>query len=68
MFRSAHSVFGLDFVKMMSISVDVKFLSRSLKSRKSLANLAPSMVGAALLSLPNAQKDVKTSPRVDMSG
>ena len=60
----SYSVFGLTFVKMISTSVDVKFLSISLRSLVILANFAPSRVAGPCpvpLSDPNAQKDLNRS-------
>lgn len=46
----------------MSISVAVNFLSKTLRSLKSLANLALS-INLSLLALPNEQKLSKTDSR-----
>lgn len=70
------SVLGLTFVKMMSTSVDVRFLSSSLRSFVILANFAPSNIATADadLSAPKAQNDrnnasiTKTIERYDFQG
>ena len=55
-----HKTYCFVFAKMISTSVDVTFLSKSLKSRKNLPNLAPSIcIGASLLLPPKEQKVAK---------
>ena len=54
--------YGLALAKMMSTSVAVSFLSRSLLSRHILANFAPSISGAESLS-PKEQNSRKASSR-----
>ena len=61
-----HSLFDFTLEKMMSMSVDVKCLSSSFRSRDTFANFEPSMSGAADLS-PNEQKDLNTASMVHAS-
>ena len=62
---STYSDFAFTLVNMISTSIVVRFLSSSLRSRVSLANLEPSIRGAAPFA-PNAQNDLNTSSMSEM--